>query len=318
MIKIECDIFHLCTEDHVIILGAEDGLVFDSGTHKSHFITELIRYRNNRKIVSNCVLIIEDTVDNLIGFEFTEKHCIVIDEANFAPHDLEDLFERIRAANAYLMIVGRICIKQLECSVDAIYLLKYHGGNFYTRRLFSNVSQIDRTPDQIACEDNVAIANVYAEALEVDNVVPVCGRGNFYKYIRKYANPMIIADKPKFGQNLLTLLYMLKINHTDTRNLILFLPDCFEEIICELAADNIEAKLCSSDNVFDKELFYEMLAKQVTCWDKHHVTRSMKELRKCLDFSDSEILKDLCNLYYCRTVTNASRCYLIELDNVKI
>ena len=26
MIKIECDIFHLCTEDHVIILGAEDGI----------------------------------------------------------------------------------------------------------------------------------------------------------------------------------------------------------------------------------------------------------------------------------------------------
>ena len=61
-----------------------------------------------------------------------------------------------------------------------------------------------------------------------------------------------------------------------------------------------------------------MLAKQIICWDKHHVTRSMKELRKCLDFSDSEILKDLCNLYYCRTVTNASRCYLVELDNVKI
>lgn len=155
--------------------------------------------------------------------------------------------------------------------------------------------------------------------LDYDSIQVANGRSNFYKYVRDYGIAFLIADKPKFGQDLLSLIYQLKSNNYPVRYLILFLPDCFEEILYE-AAENagiIQNKL-NREAYFDSEIYYEKAIEVLEQWDKRKVARSIAELRTILQFDQTEILQDMKRFFENEDVYHPSRCYICDLDQVHI
>lgn len=320
MISIKSAVFNFSSENHINILGSTDGLSFESGTHKSHLFTTLRSNYINGLVESDKNMIFITDITEVRRLKLDQNDCVIIDEVNYAPSSLEYLLQCVRDSNAYVIVIGRMYVKQLQCSVDAIYALKYENGCFSVDTVFKNVKSTNLHADDIECEDNVSVASLYAELLDVDNVSPVCGRGNFFRFASKYKCPLLIADKPKFGQNLLTLIYLLKNKYKEvkTKYLLLFLPDSFEEIICEASKDTELQFLYSREDYFDGEDYYEALAATIDGWNKKHVSKSLKYLREVLDFENTNIMQDLYKFYNNDTVTKASRCYVLDIDKIKI
>lgn len=130
MIEIKCDFFEFHSDYHVNILGAKNGLVFDSGTHKSHLVAMLQKDLDNDLVYSNKNLVIIQNVSDLSNRLVNSDDCFIVDELNMRPRILEELLQKVREANAYLITIGRISVKQMECSVDAIFALEYDSGQF--------------------------------------------------------------------------------------------------------------------------------------------------------------------------------------------
>lgn len=69
MISIRCDVFEFTSENHINILGAKNGLIFDSGTHKSHLMAVLGEYQTDGALESNCVIHLADSPFVLANLE---------------------------------------------------------------------------------------------------------------------------------------------------------------------------------------------------------------------------------------------------------
>lgn len=314
MIRIASDAFDFECGEHVIILGNMDGLIFDSGTYKSFLFATLVHAQNSNRLKSNCRVRLVDSPYTLADVALNSADCVIIDELNFAPNEVNLLLDTVRRANAYLIVIGRIFIKQLEYSVDAIFTFRYSENKFTVRQYFLNSHSQPFHADIAACEDSTSVAGVYSRALG-DEVVPVRGRSHFFKFVKKYGTAFLIADKPKFGQDLLDIIYRAKAGDSGIRHLVLFLPDCFEEIVCEVAgAVSLEEEI----DYFDREQYYERLAETITQWNKSNVTKSVADICDMFDMGSSEILKDLERYYHQMEVLDDSRCYVIDLDEVNI
>ena len=197
MIKIDGDTVSLESEEHIILLGAKQGAVFESGTHKTHFISELRDQVTNHLLESNKNLIIVDQVSTAGDLrELTEDDCVILDEANLNVGILETFVERVRRSHAYLISVGRLMVRQLDCSVDAVYCINY-DGEFKIEQVFEPCGVNPVKNDGVYCEDCGAVAGVYEECLNT-SVVSVGGRFGFIRNVKGSA-PFIIADKPKSG-----------------------------------------------------------------------------------------------------------------------
>lgn len=318
MIKIECEIFNFESHDHVNVLGCEQGLVFDSATRKTFLFRSLQSQQNLGHLRANCTVRLVDSPYTLSGISFTSEDCVIIDELNFAPREIDALLASIKRAHAYLIVIGRILINQLEYSVDAIYAFAYDSGKFHVNRYFSNVPQQSCLAEAIICEDSTSIAAVYSQALEQE-VIPACGRSNFYKFIKQNEIAFVIADKPKFGQDLLNLIYRAKVSGSKLQYLIMFLPACFEEVVCEVAADTIQdvSKQDKTD-FFDEEQYYEYLAEKKAGWDKRNVTKSVVAIMNMLNLKNSAILEDMQLFYHGCKVKDDTRCYVCNISDVDI
>lgn len=312
MISIDCDVLHVCFDDHVNVIGSKDGLIFDSGTRKSFLFEMLKEQQVLKKLKSNCSIRFADSPYVLAGISLKGNDCIVIDEANFAPKEFDQLFQQVREANAYLIVIGRMYIKQLEYSVDAIYQFSYENGIFEIERAFHNVNSHKENIKLITCEDSTAVASVYTEVLEQD-VIPARGRSNFFKYIKSKDTVFVVADKPKFGAELLNLIYRCKTFTSAVNKILLFLPSCFEEIVCELYG-----LTTGETSAFDLEEYFEDLASKECGWDKDNTALSVKKVRVSADFCDSYILHELKDFYEGKELDSSLRCYNVNLDDIEV
>lgn len=318
MIKIECGIFNFESHDHINVLGCEQGLVFDSATHKTFLFRSLQSQQNLGHLSANCTVRLVDSPYTLSGINFTSEDCVIIDELNFAPREIDALLASIKKAQAYLIVIGRILIQQLEYSVDAIYAFTYDAGKFHVNKYFSNVSQQSYIAKTVVCEDSTSIAAVYSQALEQE-VIPACGRSHFYKFIKQSEIAFVIADKPKFGPDLLNLIYRAKVSGSKLQYLVMFLPACFEEVVCEAAADTRQdVSEPDKADFFDEEQYYECLAEKKAGWDKGNVTKSVAALMNVLNLKNSAILEDMQLFYHGCMVKNDMRCYVCDISDVDI
>lgn len=292
--------------------GADDGLCFDSATYKSYLYKHLVLLQSDNALHSNANIILEDRPKNAVGLTITSNDCLIIDELNYAPNDLNTILKKVKAANAYLIAIGRLFVKQFECSVDAIYSFRFceneMGVEF--KRTFSNVAQTSKCANLVTCEDSAPIATLYSSLLETD-VIPAFGRSRFYSIIKNEHVALIIADKPKFGQDLLSLLYRLQNSSIDT--LLLFCPECFEEILCEVCHADVTKYEISK--FFDTELFFEEVATNISTWNKKKLAKSIEQLlMQQTHFEESGIMQNLKKFYDNEMVMQDKYCYEIHLD----
>lgn len=310
MIEINCDILNFTFSDHISIIGGTDDVGFQSGTHKTHLFKLLEDQQRLGRMHSNKKVHFIETLEsfNTLNVLLTSDDCLIADELNFSASGLDLLFQKVRDANAYLIAIGRIYIKQFEYSVDAIYQIERDGNRFALKRAFQNVNSQLSEINHVICEDSSAVAAIYSETLECD-VKSAGSRSNFFRILEKGVT-LLIADKPKFGSELLNLLYLIKTKKSSVEQLVLFLPTCFEEIICEVG--NVNQNSYNIDDYFDFEMYYEKLASQIPEWNKRKVASSIFTLHENYDFATSGIIRDLHNFYKNLEVQDASRCYTIN------
>lgn len=313
MITIDCEVGSFTFTEHVNIIGGVESVGYDSGTHKSHFYSLLEDQQRLKRLKSNKKIHFVNSLESFNSLDITlsSDHCIIADELNFDPNGLDKLFRKVRAGNAFLIAIGRMYIKQFEYSVDAIWKLERDMNKFNISRVFENVIRHNLIVKTVACEDSASIAAIYSELLDCD-VFSVNSRSAFLSYCKK-DNIFIIADKPKFGQELLNLIYMSHIKNKPTKTIILYLIDGFEEIICELA--NLDSSTLLSENFFDKEYYYEELAKQEPLWNKKKVAASIFALHSKYNFNDSRIVRNLIDFYKGNGVLDFDNCYCINIDS---
>lgn len=320
MIEIKCDICTLQLKNHVTLLGSEDGVVFDSATHKTHLFKLLQQQQTSKRLV--CTKNVRFVSDPYVLHDLTlsSSDCIIIDEFNYAPSEFSDLLLEVRRANAWLVVIGRLFIKQLEYSVDSILVFHMDESNHVTfNEYFQNAERLDLAPDIVACEDSTMVAAIYSTVLET-NVEPASSRSSFFKTINENELPFIIADKSKFGADLLNLIYLIKNKNNNIKFLILFCSACFEEILCEVTGLDVGSVENALEHTFDSEKFYETAANALPMWSKQNVTKSLIALQREYTFSrtTSSVLNDLFLFYNNECVLNPSRCYVINIDNITI
>lgn len=108
---------------HVNVIGGTDGMGFNSGTCKTYFYRRLVEEQLLGRIVTSNKIFLAQSPYAWSGIQLSSNYCVIIDEANFAPRELINLFEAVRKANAYLVVIGRMHVKQLVYSVDSIFKL---------------------------------------------------------------------------------------------------------------------------------------------------------------------------------------------------
>lgn len=111
---------------------------FQSGTHKTHLFKLLEDQQRLGRLHSNKKVHFVETLEsfNTLNVLLTSDDCLIADELNFSASGLDLLFQKVRDANAYLIAIGRIYIKQFEYSVDAIYQIERDGNRFVLKRAF--------------------------------------------------------------------------------------------------------------------------------------------------------------------------------------
>lgn len=166
--------------------------------------------------------------------------------------------------------------------------------------------------DSGLCFDSAPIATLYSAVLDTD-VVPAFGRSRFYSVIKNERTALIIADKPKFDPDLLSLLYRLQNSSVET--LLLFCPECFEEILCEVC--HVDITKYDMRDFFDAELFFEKAADSLPDWNKKKLARSVEQLlRQQFHFEDSGIMQDIKKFYDDEIVVHDTYCYEIQLSEL--
>ena len=311
MIKIRCENVLLEFCNHVNVLGGDTYTVFNSATKKSFLFNTLVMNRNNNKLQSNCTIALLDSPMEFETTKIDSDTCIILDEANFAPSILDKMFQVIRENNAYVVIIGRLLVRQFEYAVDAIYSIKYESGCFSNYRVFNNAAF--KRVSSVFTEDSTAVASIYTDCINVE-VVPVFGRSNFYKYIKREVAPLIIADIPKFGNELLTLIWRVNNSNSDVNWINGFFFSSFEQILASLFFENYAEIDKESKSSFDRENYFEkFLNNNSKLWNKKDVIQSLKNIKECYDFMDSVIIRDLINCY--KDNLNCEYSFCIEISD---
>lgn len=308
MVEIKTDFQTYRFYHHVNVIVGSGVDAYDSGVGKSYLFNELKRQMIEGHLMSNVEVCLIDS-PNLFGVEalnnITNNTCVILDEANFAPGWLNNMLERVRSAKAYVIVIGRLLMKQLEYSVDAIY--EVDRRNLELTRKFTSKDTNTVIFDAVVTEDSASVAFlyellIYKEDLELliytedlkTEVIPALGRSRFFEHIKNNKSPLLIADKAKFGSELLLLLG--KIGDCCNMNtLSLFLPESFEEIVLDIL--DCEYKV-SDYEAFDNEALFEIILEQnVSWWNKKGLAKSINYLIDNFDIMDSNILRKLVNVF---------------------
>ncbi len=292
MIKIKSSNVDLVFDHHVNIVVGDKGLGLNSGENKSYLFSVLEECKNNELLETNVNLILLSSTESVRDIKITSTSCILIDEANFAPKQLEWLFNEVKKFNVYLIVLGRLNVKSLEYSVDAVYKLKLNEGRFTLRQFFKN-DCIKKNIDGYYTEDSTSVAAIYTDILEQE-VQPVSGKNRFFEFIKNDREVLIIADKPKFGSALITLLYKCLSSNSEVEIIHAFFIESFEQIVSSIVFENYDEILNEARESFDSETFFETyLAENLQIWNKKKLIVCIKEISKRYDFASSSVLNDL-------------------------
>lgn len=315
MIDLRSDYFCYTFKHHVNIVGGTKKFCFDSGTNKTRFYDMLLGLYDAGKLESNKKLVFIDHANQVGAIDISTDSCIILDEVNFAPSGYDNLFEKVKEKNAYLITIGRMFVKQLVCSVDALYRLKLEEGKFSVEPLFSN-SCDSKVSTDIFCEDGATIATIYSQYFNTE-IIPVGGRSKFYRNIKKCKNPLLIADKPKFSIDLLEILHSMYTKTNSIESLKLYLPACFEQLVLQASCPSIyEENVQQAMTAFDSEDFYEKLLKEsVNWWNKNDLVESTRYVLDNVDLTKSALLQDL--LVFARgTLSKPTTCTYVVDDSM--
>lgn len=301
--------------NHVNVIGGDVLGIENSGILKTYLFKSLMEAYENYSLVTDKNLHFFDSIRSLHGLTFTSNDCIIIDEFNYAPSELNYLLSIVRDTKCYLVVIGRLFVKQLEYSVDAVYSVSYEEKtNFFKlEHVFKPSCRGTTDLVGIATEDSRSIANVYSDALDSD-VVPVYGRSNFFNAYKifKDTDILLIADKAKFGPELCRLILRLRDKFKDSSgNIYMYLPDCFEEICVKLVNSNI---VINEDLYFDAEEMYEkiLIYQCGVHWVKNNVKKCLADFSLKYDFTKSSILQDLYNVYVNKKDSRLGKFYAVH------
>lgn len=129
-IEISGDIINFKSEFHINIIESPVNKLGDSCTYKTFLFSSLSSAYENRQLESNCELFFDTTMRGVSSHLLTNNCCLILDEANYEPKELDKLLQLVRQTGCYLIIIGRLFIKQLEYSVDAMWQVEYNGEKF--------------------------------------------------------------------------------------------------------------------------------------------------------------------------------------------
>lgn len=203
---------------------------------------------------------------------------------NFNPKEINFLFTQLKNINGYVIIIGRMKVKQMQYAINAIYYLESKMPPFTLKQAFIGLENNSGTSfDKVFTEDSVTVAKIYSEQLGIE-VQTVGSNSRFFKEIRKIKNlkkPLLIADNSKFGPSFLELLEKLDLTQFDFIGL--FVPACFEEVLLSSIEDQ------------DLSVF-------------HHISDGTKfTVFDSEDYCEAELLK-VCPKYRKKTLTPFITC----------
>lgn len=227
MIKISSNVLKYEFEHHINVIGGYKSTGEKSGVYKTALYTMLEDANANGQLVSNMPLVFLDNVTILSQIQVVNTVCYLIDELNFSPNNFNDFFSRLVKVNGFAIVIGRMKIKQINYSVDAIYTLDSPVPPFKLSKAFVTISRpgsIDN--DFYITEDSQAVANYYSEKT-CYRFCAASGKDRIHKYLKDKKHPFIIADNAKFGNVLLDIVE----RRENLETLDLFLPLCFEEFL---------------------------------------------------------------------------------------
>lgn len=165
-IVLKGDLIDFKSEFHINVVEGDVDHLGDSATYKTFLFNSLISAYENRQLDSNCELFFDTTMRGVSSHLLTENSCLILDEANYEPKELDRLLQLVRQTGCYLIIIGRIFIKQLEYSVDALWQVVYSNGRFRLEQMLKPTRN-DRSYDTIACEDSKVEIDVLGNTVKV-------------------------------------------------------------------------------------------------------------------------------------------------------
>ncbi len=259
MIKISSDVLEYEFQHHINVIGGYKSTGEKSGVYKTALYAVLEAANINSRLKSNIPLVFLDNTTVLPQIHVTNEVCYIIDELNFSPNNFNDFFGKLKKVNGFAIVIGRMKIKQINYSVDAIYVLDNTIPPFKLSKAFVNINKhayIDN--DIYITEDSKSIAEYYTEKTGY-SFCAASGKDRIYKYLKHKKSPFVIADNPKFGNILLDIIE----RRDNLETLDLFLPACFEEFMLSSDFNVDDVKKHIKDNIqlnqVDGETYCESL-----------------------------------------------------------
>jgi len=282
MIRISSGVLSYEFGHHINVIGGYRSAGEKSGVYKTMLYSMLEDANINGQVVSNMPLVFLNNITVLSQLQVTPDVCYLIDEVNFSPNNFNNFFAKLRHVNGFAIIIGRMRIKQIDYSVDAIYSLDSAVPPFNLSKVFVRMSTFRSIENDLyVTEDSKVVADYYSQKTGY-TFVAASGKDRIYKYLKKAKNPFIIADNAKFGNVLLNILE--RRYNLDTIDL--FLPVCFEEFLLNSGFRVLEVSEHVENNIplnyVDGESFCEK------CVSEHcgnvYSKSNMSGFIKCLSY----------------------------------
>lgn len=298
MVCIKCPCLNHMFNRHVNVIGGRGDVGFNSGSDKTKLFCELSGYHANKLLECNKKIYFLSNLEIIEQLSLSPEICLVVDEANTSAQNLELLFEKVYQSEAYLILIGRLFVKQAEYSVDAIFSIE--GKNPYLLKpLFVELpKKYYEEPDTIITEDSVSVAAFYSGIFERE-INSANGKNRIFRMIRDNTVAFIIADNAKFGPVLLDILE--RAGDCKLKQLYLFTPESFEEVLLS-GNDAVIDEFVESGivpDVFDLEKFCEeRIAQKCKMYNKKKMYAFMDCVmhpfmcERCrIPYKESELLK---------------------------
>ena len=323
MVEIDCDSFQHIFTGHVSVIDGVSGCGFQSGREKTSLYNVLLSAKNSGLLKSNKELYFSDSPELLDKVSVKENDCFIVDECNINVKILDDLYDRIKRANAHLIYFGRIHTKQLQYGIHDVYRI-VNNDNFYSLSpVFDKLQNSSlESVDTIVTEDAASVAGLYSAILG-KTVIPACGKNNIWKKIKSAEYPLIIADEYKFTVELFDILRRNK----SIKKLYLFLPASFEEILLDSVSSEFYRSVSSLEDAFDSEMFCEDQVKIICSkFNKKTVSDAMQCMlisRDCVQckfcLKKSQVMSDLIKFYNSLPIVDTMKkyCYVIDVQSFR-
>lgn len=322
MVEIKSDIFDFTFKGHINIICGADMFGENSGRRKTKVFTKLYNRYTNGGLFSNRRLIFIENLDITRSLAVLRDDCVICDETNVSPEDLEILVHAVKNVGAYLIVFGRLDLPQLEFGTQDAYFME-NDDPVVLKHVFTPIKlPLNVMSDVVVTEDSWSVAGLFTAILGT-NVISAGSKNNIWKKIKGAKYPLIIADEHKFMPALMQIICRNKT----AEKIYLFLPASFEEILLDSTMIENYRDISELRDAFDSEDFCERRVKELcNKFDKDKVSVAIR----CLLFSrccgqckfhlgQSKILQALIDFYSLNDVEDCMKelCYEIDLNEFR-